>query len=322
MKKLSIIVAAYNVEHYIEECLCSIVSLGLKKEIEVIVVNDGSKDATLDIINNFNDIYIRVINIENSGVSVARNTGILESTGDYIYFVDGDDSINRIDFIEFFDNIDQGFDILIGGYNTYIYKDKGYKSVTGNFNGQDSSDGLDILNKYFMKEFGTAVWRVFVKREVIVNNNIFFTKDIIIAEDAEWLVKLLIVSKRVFFDSCKKIYNYRLREGSVMRSKFNEKKFDDLLYVASSLKNFSTQKKVNLYIVNKYILSLIMQALVFSNHRIRSTQLKKIKEILGDLNFFYLKPLLVNFFIYNFPIFSKYLLKIRFRIYNLKNKIH
>lgn len=322
MKKLSIIVAAYNVEHYIEECLSSIVNLGLKNEIEVIVINDGSKDETLNIINSFNDVNIRVINIENSGVSVVRNTGILESTGDYIYFIDGDDSISNLDFIDFFKKIDQGFDVLIGGYNTYISKNKGYKSVTGNFKGVDCSEGLDILNKYFMKEFETAVWRILVKREVIINNNIFFTKDIIIAEDAEWLVKLLIVSKRVYFDNSKKIYNYRLREGSVMRSKFNEKKFDSLLYVAYSIKNFSTQKKVNLYIINKYVLSLVMQALVFSNHKINNIQFKKIKEILVDLRLFYFKPLLVGFLIYNFPRISKYFLKIRFKIYNLRNKTY
>ena len=322
MKKLSIIVAAYNVESYIEECLSSIVSLGLTIETEVIVINDGSRDRTLEIIDGFDERNIRVINIENSGISVVRNIGILESTGDYIYFVDGDDSINQLDFINFFKQLDQNFDVLIAGYNTYINKNTGYKSVTKKINDIDYGDGIFILNKYFMREFETAVWRVFVKREIVINNNVFFTKGILIAEDAEWLVKLLIISQKVYFDNSKKIYNYRLRPGSVMRSKFNEKKFDNLLYVANSLKKFSNQNSVNLYIINKYILSLVMQALVFSNHKINNIQFKKIKEILRDLNLFYIKPLLVCFLISNFPRLSKYFLKIRFKIYNLGKKIY
>lgn len=322
MKKLSIVVAAYNVEPYIEECLSSIFGLGLNIETEVIVVNDGSKDRTLDIINSFNNENLRVITVENSGISVVRNIGILESTGDYIYFIDGDDSVNNLDFVSFFKNLDKNLDILISGYNTYINKDSGYKSITKKFDYIDYGEGRDILNKYFMREFETAVWRVFVKREIIINNNVFFTKGILIAEDAEWLVKLLIISQKVYFDNSKKIYNYRLRPGSVMRSKFNEKKFDNLLYVANSLKKFSNQNSVNLYIINKYILSLVMQALVFSNHKINNMQFKKIKEILSDLNLFYIKPLLVCFLISNFPRLSKYFLKIRFKIYNLGKKIY
>ena len=173
--------AAYNVESYIEECLSSIVSLGLTIETEVIVINDGSRDRTLEIIDGFDERNIRVINIENSGISVVRNIGILESTGDYIYFVDGDDSINQLDFINFFKQLDQNFDVLIAGYNTYINKNTGYKSVTKKINDIDYGDGIFILNKYFMREFETAVWRVFIKREIIISNDIFFTKGVVIA---------------------------------------------------------------------------------------------------------------------------------------------
>ena len=267
-----------------------------------------SRQLTFDFGKGFDERNLRVINIENSGISVVRNIGILESTGDYIYFVDGDDSINQLDFINFFKQLDQNFDVLIAGYNTYINKNTGYKSVTKKINDIDYGDGIFILNKYFMREFETAVWRVFIKREIIISNDIFFTKGVVIAEDAEWLIKILIVSKKVYFDNSKKIYNYRLRQGSVMRSKFNELKFNNLLYVGSSLKKFANQNSVNLYVINKYILSLVLQALVFSKHKINSAQFQKIKEILIDLPLFYFKPLLVCFMISNFPRLSKYFL--------------
>lgn len=318
MKKLSIIVAAYNVESYIEECLKSIVNLGLNIETEVIVINDGSEDGTLDIINSFDQKNIRVISIENSGISAVRNIGILESTGEYIYFVDGDDSISHLDFISFCKKLDQGFDILIAGYNTYINKNTGYKSIIRNFNDTDCGNGLNILNKYFMKEFETSVWRAFYRKENIINNEIFFTKGIVVAEDAEWLIKILIVSKKVYFDNSKKIYNYRLRDGSVMRSQFNNKKFEDMLYVANSIKEFSIKENINSHIsqrINYYILILVISALVKKKDKITNENSFLVKKLLLNLKFFNFKLNIIKFFLINFTSFTTILLRVYYRVF-------
>ncbi len=95
-KKISIIVPAYNVEKYISKCLDSIVEQTYKN-IEIIVINDGSRDGTLNILKEYKEKDNRVIIIDkqNAGVSQARNDGLKKATGNYILFVDGDDWINK-----------------------------------------------------------------------------------------------------------------------------------------------------------------------------------------------------------------------------------
>ena len=89
--KISIIIPAYNAAKYIKRCVMSLKNQTYKN-IEIIVINDGSTDNTLDIIN---DLDIIVIDKENGGVSSARNMGLDRCTGDYIIFVDADDYVEK-----------------------------------------------------------------------------------------------------------------------------------------------------------------------------------------------------------------------------------
>ena len=99
MKKISVIVPIYNVEKYLKRCLDSLVTQTYK-EIEIILVNDGSTDGSTDIIEEYEgDHRIVVINKENGGLSSARNAGMQVLSGDYVMFIDGDDYID-IDGIE------------------------------------------------------------------------------------------------------------------------------------------------------------------------------------------------------------------------------
>lgn len=100
MTKLSIIVPVYNVEKYLPKCLESLIKQTLK-DIEIICVNDGSMDNSLAILKEFasKDSRIKIIDNQHQGVAKTRNTGIEQSTGEYIGFVDSDDYID-IDFFE------------------------------------------------------------------------------------------------------------------------------------------------------------------------------------------------------------------------------
>lgn len=95
-KLISIVVPVYNVEKYIEKCIVSIINQTYTN-IEIIIVNDGTKDNSLEVIKKYinNDKRIRVINQENAGLSEARNTGIKNALGQYILFVDSDDFIDK-----------------------------------------------------------------------------------------------------------------------------------------------------------------------------------------------------------------------------------
>jgi len=91
MKKVSIIIPVYNSEKYIKECLDSIINQTYKN-LEIIIVNDVSTDNSINIIKQFKDKRIKIVNLNyNSGVAIARNRGIEEATGDYICFIDSDD---------------------------------------------------------------------------------------------------------------------------------------------------------------------------------------------------------------------------------------
>ena len=94
MPKVSVIIPVYNVEKYLSECLDSVVNQTLQ-DIEIICVNDGSTDNSLEILKEYaeKDSRLRIINLRNSGVSVARNIGIFAALADFIMFVDADDSI-------------------------------------------------------------------------------------------------------------------------------------------------------------------------------------------------------------------------------------
>ncbi len=95
MKKLSIIIPAYNCEKYLEQCIKSIYKQAISEDIEVIIINDGSTDNTLLIARKYENIYgFKVIDLkQNAGVANARNIGIDQATGKYVFFLDGDDML-------------------------------------------------------------------------------------------------------------------------------------------------------------------------------------------------------------------------------------
>ena len=96
MKRLSIIVPVYNVEKYVRTCVESIFRQGLSDdEFEVIIINDGTPDRSIEIISDIIAAHnnIRVINQQNQGVSITRNNGIKNANGEYIVFIDSDDLI-------------------------------------------------------------------------------------------------------------------------------------------------------------------------------------------------------------------------------------
>ena len=125
VSKISIIVAVYNVEKYLKRSLDSILNQSYKN-IEVIIVNDGSTDNSRNICEKYAELYsnIKVIHKENGGLSSARNIGIENATGEYIGFVDSDDYISSNMFEEMYNRIiESDSDIAISSFN-YVKEGK------------------------------------------------------------------------------------------------------------------------------------------------------------------------------------------------------
>ena len=244
---LSIIIPAYNAGKFIEEAVVSILKQPFL-DYEIIIVNDGSKDNTLEIINNLKNRYknIKVLDQKNSGASVARNNGLKSAAGEYIYFIDADDTLVENCLKDITDVlIDKKPDVLIGLYKMYnldtneviIEKD----SLISNemINGKDIEEAISVLNKY---RLSSCPWRYFIKRQLILDNNLFFIENSFV-EDAIW-VPMLLTSANSFWLNDKVFYNYKIHNNSVSTTK-SFKFYEDALYGCKVLYDYSLKLERN-----------------------------------------------------------------------------
>ena len=148
MKVLTVIIPAYNTELYIERCLDSLLyHPDIIKDLELIVVNDGSSDKTLEIAANYQNEYpdtVKVINKENGGHGSTVNAGVAAATGKYLRVIDSDDWVNIIDFPEYIKNLkNEKADIVVTNYIQDIL----YDETTHDFifsKKDDVSEAIDI----------------------------------------------------------------------------------------------------------------------------------------------------------------------------------
>lgn len=225
MKKMfSIIIPCYNVEKYVVSCVDSILKQ-TEKDFEIVIINDGSTDNTLEVIqkNYSNNEYIKIIDQKNGGLSKARNTGIKNSTGKYLCFVDSDDYWNDNNALRKIKAyiIDNDKDIIVIGNTKFFENDEKIvpkKSI--NYKGQ----GVEYLIK--TNYFKACAWDKIVKRELVVNKNNYFP-DGLFSEDIIWCGKLLEETLNV---GCleENFYMYRQRVGSITKS-VKEKNIKDMI---------------------------------------------------------------------------------------------
>ena len=183
MNLVTVIVPTYNTSKYIKKCIDSILNQTFKN-IELIVIDDGSTDNTKDIIEKVNDKRLKYVYKENGGVSSARNLGIDLSTGNYIMFVDSDDYIDK-DFIEVVHNYatKTECDIVRCGYRNITLDGKVINEVKyplGNiiFN----KDSMDLIMKNIFFGYGGGI---FLKKDII--KNVRFDTSIKFAEDIKFI---------------------------------------------------------------------------------------------------------------------------------------
>lgn len=210
---ISIIVPTYNVEKYIRTCIESILAQTYRN-VEVIIVNDGSKDQSLAVISDLicSHHNVKVINQKNQGVSVARNTGIDVATGKYITFVDADDKI-KPDFVSSLYQIADrtGADIVRGSFRDFngnIPKD-----WVPDFN-VPTNCGTIVLDQFLSSNISFVVWSSIYRLDFINSNHIRFTPGILL-EDGDFTTRAYMLAKLVA-TSPEPNYAYRIRQGSIL----------------------------------------------------------------------------------------------------------
>ena len=273
--KLSIIIPVYNVEKYISQCLDSVLEQDIPYlEYEVIVVNDGSPDNSAAIIAEYEKKYPNIVYIfkENGGLSSARNAGLKVAKGDYLWFIDSDDWIeknclknlleytykNDLDFCEF--------------PHTIVFKNNSFVYTKNNRLNEQIVSNVDYISQYAMPY---SAWSNIVKREIITNNKLSYV-DGILHEDVEFNIRLLSHCNRIsYHDNFNNaLYFYRRdREESIINNISNTKKRVDsyLKILKFTEDNFPYNKNVKdyafciQYVVNEIIASALVDVIRFSS---------------------------------------------------------
>lgn len=232
--KLSVIVPIYKVEDEIQRCLDSIFKQTYLN-IELILVNDCTPDNSFNIAkklvqeNGFLEKTHFIAHEKNLGISIARNTGIKSSTGDYLFFIDSDDAIADdtvfaclMDIVESRKNLD----ILIGGFNRI--NEEGIFN-THQFIAKDLRSNREVYLTYSKEGLSGLSWGKVIRRAFIVENHLYFEPDLY-HEDLYWSFNTyrkadsIIVTNQI-------IYNYYFRENSITAN-IGEKNIRDLVTVS------------------------------------------------------------------------------------------
>lgn len=241
---ISIIVPVYKVEEYLEFCLESI-RAQTYQNIEIILINDGSPDHCPEICNHYAkmDERICVVHKKNGGLSDARNVGLQKAKGEYVAFIDSDDFVKN-DYIEsLYTQLQMNnADLVICDYQEVTMntmEDLEYSKAPIIMNNSQA-----LINTYVPQYHGMefVTWGKLYKMSLFKDNNICFPVGKI-HEDTFTTYKLLYyASKIVFFP--KKLYFYRIREGSIMNSGFSEKNLDKLEALEEACEFFSDKNEL------------------------------------------------------------------------------
>ena len=247
MPKFSIIIPVYNTEKYLDKCLNSVLKQ-TNQDYEIIVVNDGSTDKSLDILNKYKDELI-IINQENRGLSVARNTGVKKASGKYLIFIDSDDYIEN-KLLEKIDQVSKNNPDLIRFGLSEINNE-----VKNEVNGPrfNNLNGYEAFKEIVKNKYVEPAWLYAYRKDFYIKNNFEFVPNMY-HEDFGIIPKIIISAEKVTsIDYCG--YNYVLRENSITSDPTKKlKRANDFLTQGKILlKEQNYSKEFYSYIANSLI---------------------------------------------------------------------
>jgi glycosyltransferase involved in cell wall biosynthesis len=259
---ITIIVPVYNSYDYIDRCIESILK-NTYKNIELILINDGSNDKSLEKLEKYkSNKKVKIINQENIGVAKTRNKGIKLATGEYIMFIDNDDFIDNTYIEEYVNNIDSNVDIIIGGY----------KRVN------DTKELFKILPRrgIFYPYTVVAPWAKLYRKSFIIENDIKFL-DYCIGEDAYFNIKAYNIENGNIKIINNIGYNWYFNDGSVSNTSqrgFNKKV--DITYLFDKLEPLFKNEVIKNYYFERYAIWYLLFSGQNSNGRDFENEYQKI----------------------------------------------
>lgn len=303
--KLSIIVPVYNADKYLEDCLNSILNQKFQ-DFELVIVNDGSTDTSLKIINKFIKKFdcIKLVNQENMGVVGARINGYKAATGEYIGWVDADDFIDETMFEKMYSATDNGkIDIVSCNYNFYptsiSNKIKWYKPYKGTIDWK-------FINR------NTVQWNKIIKKTLLDKVDICN----LFSEIGEGAYTIAMINAKTIVTLDEPLYFYRVGQSSLSTNYNNiswyEKNIEKQIKKRNLIKNTKLEKKwgdfFDYLIIYSYILMLLIAAYNGEKQLYNDTKIKLkrmnykankytdlvLKENNGNLKAFVLKNIVPN----------------------------
>src|SRR6478672_3771212 len=262
MVLVSVIVPVYNAEKHLRNCIESLLAQTLQS-CEFLFINDGSTDSSQDIIEDFQktDNRIILINQQNKGVSAARNSGLQIAKGDYIGFVDADDTVLP-DYFQTLLEIAQKGNVAIV-ISRYRIHQNGKSTVSNTIFPENKvlySDFIqkEIIPHFIQTENLNAIWNKLFKRELIQKSNIVFPIGVALGEDGWFNIHAFQKAAAVYFSDYTG-YNYFEIEGSATKDfktkpyferileeyQYNYSAFENAGLSAQTIAKFKAEKCIN-----------------------------------------------------------------------------
>lgn len=266
---VSVIIPVYNIENFLEECIAS-VRYQTYSKVQIILIDDGSRDDCAQICDQCaaKDSRIQVIHKENGGLSSARNVGIENAFGEYLYFLDGDDYIEK-DLIEkavitlekrhsdmcIFkaDQMQENHSVPFG--KTFEYGEIAWKT---------DAECFDFLTKHYLNyEYGWEAWSYVIRKKVVDNFAIrFINEREVFAEDMLFSMSYLLCAKSISLIT-DVLYHYRLRDGSLMDEKNRRIQFTEFDLLCRAFYAFIQKTGRNRYFLCRFY---IIYAIIMKRH--------------------------------------------------------
>lgn len=279
MTKLSFIIPNYNSGHLLKRCIMSIISSN-SCNFEIIIVDDGSSDNSIDLVNGL-DNRITIIRQKNMGVSTARNNGVAQASGDYIAFVDADDTLCNNWDRYVFEDINRKVDLVTFNYinnNSKISINNQNKLLENNESIQWKRQAIENPTK------NLTVWGKLFSRTLIKKHYLSFDDHLRLAEDGDFMIQYLIVANKIY-TSTHYFYHYQNNENSVMRT-FDPHKVDDYLIslkaTRNKIKNEDSLKAAYKYYVLMHLnVMMVHEVFDIDNSKSYSQKINQLKQVMN-----------------------------------------
>lgn len=300
-KLVSIIVPIYNVEQYIDRCISSLINQTLK-DIEIILVDDGSPDNCPRICENYSERYenIKVIHKQNEGLGFARNSGIDIASGKYVIFVDSDDFVTN-DMCEVLYNKAEKYNADIVYANHYKYKDNKICELVKEINNDIIFDTKESIREFMIDMIAmspnksndtpieVSVWGAIFKRNTLKENNIYFVSEReYISEDVVFNLELYPKTNKIVL--CPEVVYYYCFNSSSLSKTYKKDRFlkDKILwkYIIDKFNsmNICAEDRLNRFLLARARCAMSSIVASESNHKNKKACKKLLLEVTDDID--------------------------------------